>query len=320
MTAKEIPTNNFTDFRILQWKERFKAPTTPRLKAGERRGKQKASEPDSTYASPTDRNADLLPPPPISLEEICSQPARNTAIPAMLGRLAPETDTTTAFPEFEEDAYSEEGVFEPDDVVYSNTSQRVVAVELPTQTIGIDRLNGKADRSTDLKIPLRENGGEAEVNLSVPKESTLPSRKRKRAYKVPSDEDTITTIDEPKKRKRTEKHKGDTIESPDQLNSEPLPHVEAPARKRGRPKKKQPSNSKVTTKKQKPPAPVDKNPAESAPVNGHVLRRGKRKMSTSEDELSMPLPKRQINAKKGATASAAESTKKPVARRSSRRK
>lgn len=283
-------------------------------------------------SSPEEYHDNVLPAPPTMLEEHKGLPSRGRAIPAALREPALESNGTAAFPSSDEGSDLDEHVSKSNAVVRSSGNRRVLAVEVSSQYAMIaPRPKGNLGRPQEEKLHdlMIGNGNEGDRGAHV--EIATINRKRKVDDESSSSDNTTEVPNRNTKRGRPKKQRTSTCSEQNHLELSAETAPPSGKRKRGRPKKLTPSPlSKEVTKidVRTRAAPIGKTKGvnitrngliQPVPVNGLAPTREKRKMSDSEDELSMPPPKRQ-NDLKDAKAPAVAGTKEPLARRSMRKK
>lgn len=226
----------------------------------------------------------------------------------------------------------DEDISEPSDVVKSCGSQRLLAVELPDQAAVIaprpKRKPGRPKKEQPSKVT-KWKGSEGDFE---PQKGTAKSgRKRKAVSELPLSDDATGVPNGHTERRRRKEQRPHTPSEGIQLKVSADATPSLGTKKRGRPNKQKHSPLSMVISgnalgTRAPPAemeettdPIHHGLMQPRSANGLASIRGKRKVSVSEDELSLPAPKRRNYEKNAKTAEVA-STKEPVARRSMRKR
>lgn len=307
-------------------------PTTIGPIAPQREKKQKAPLIDAGNSAQDEYHDSVLPAPPTTLEESKGLPSRSRAIPTPLREPALELNGTALIPPFDEDSDVDEIISESKDVVKSCGSQRVLAVRLPDQAAVIaPRSTRKPGRPKKQQPPNEMNWKRSKGELESQVETVISNGKRKAVNELSSSDDATRVPSRHTDRGRPKEQRSNTPSEGSQLEVSAEATPSLGTKRLGRPKKSKfsPLSTSITGDVRGPrAAPTEKEEMTNPDHNGLMQPRsakgpasirGKRKMSVSEDELSMPAPKRRNNMKDAKTRAVA-STKEPVARRSMRKR
>ncbi len=326
-------SNKSTDSDIFQWRERFKLSTTIEPTARQRKDRHKALATNAGDSPPEEYHKIILAPPPTTLEGLKGLPSRTRTVPTPLRELALEIKGTALCPSFDEDSDLDDDISGSNGVVKSCGSQRVLAVELPDQAAVIApclrRKPGRPRKQQPSNV-MKWKGSEGEFESEM--EKTTSSRKRKAAREKSSSDDATEVPNRHTERCRSKEQRPSTTSEESQLevSVETTPPLGTKRRNRPKKQKTSPLSNEITgndlgthaapTEKKNTTNPTHNGLMQPRPANSLASLRAKRKVSVSEDELSMPAPKKRNYVEKDAQTTAVASTKEPIARRSMRKK
>lgn len=317
-----------TDFDTKQWRERFELLGMTRPTSSQRKGKGKAVAADAGDSPAEEQSDVVLPAPPTTLDEMEDPPSNSRSTFPATREPAFKTNSMVAFPSYEVDTDVEEDVTEPNNSLESHDNERTVVAKLPDkEAVGTPVLQNMRGRPSRQKPSSLMCGRGNEVAFPGDKVTMMSNGKRRADIESSSSDDTVDIPSQNMKQGRPKRQKVSTFEAGQSESTEPASRPEK--KSGGRPKKRkslsftrkvtrsdQATHTAPTEKKLHQNSPMS-GPMESESISGSITTRSKRKAPNVEDQLDMPLSKRQNFAANDAKAM---NTSKPIPRKGTRKR